>query len=168
MHVAISFSDIILPLLAWISLFLVFLAHESGHVLMYRIFFRDKQWHITIGVGRTLIKLKRLTLRAIPISGSYDGEFKNKGSKLQDIMTYLGGPLTNVFFIVLLIILSQILRANGLESELRNLVWVLGFAFWANVYQFFITIVPMEYLYWPYTGNISDGMKILKKAKEKS
>jgi len=145
-------------------MFLVNLVHEIGHVLMYRIFFRDKHWHITIGTGMNVIKLKRFTLRVFPISGFFNVESKNKGSKLHYIMMHLGGPLANVFFIVLLIFLSQIIKANNLE--LPNLVGFLGFTFWANISQFVFTVIPMKYYFWPYKGYLSDGMQILKKIKE--
>lgn len=154
---------ILLILLVWIGIFLVNLVHEFGHILMYRIFFCDKHWHITIGTGRTVFKLKRLTLKVIPLRAFYNVESKNDGSKLQDIMMHLGGPLANVFFIVLLIFLSQIIKA---ELELPNLVWFLGFTFWANVGQFVFTVVPMKYSFWPYIGFISDGMRILKRIKD--
>lgn len=167
MYIAVLLLNILLfLLLVWICFFLVILVHEMGHVIMYRIFFRDKDWHITIGTGRIIIKLKRFTLRVFPIRGSYDIESKYKGSKLQCIMMYLGGPLANVFFIVLLIFLSQIIKANELKFEHPNLVWFLGFTFWANVSQFFGAVVPMKYSFWPYKGGISDGMRILKKATE--
>ncbi|MDD4402717.1 MAG: M50 family metallopeptidase [Desulfitobacteriaceae bacterium] len=163
MFIAVSLLEVLLfMLLVWLCVFLVVLVHEMGHALMYRIFFRDKDWNITIGTGRTIIKLKRFTLRVIPIRGFFGCEPKYKGSKLQYIMMYLGGPLSNVFFIVLLILLSKSIKAN----EQPNLVWFLGFTFWANVSQFFLTVIPMKYWYWPYKGHISDGMRILEKAKE--
>ena len=167
MYIAVLLLNIILfLLLVWICFFLVNFVHEIGHALMCRIFFRDKDWHITIGTGRTIIKLKRFTLRVFPIMGFFDFESKYKGSKLQYIMMYLGGPLANVFFIVLLSFLSQIIRTNELKFEQLNLVWFLGFTFWANVSQFILTVVPMKYSFGLYKGHISDGMRILKKAIE--
>lgn len=159
MYIAVFLLNILLLLLlVWICMFLVIFGHEMGHALMYRIFFRNKDWHITIGTGRTIIKLKRFTLRVFPIMGFFDFESKYKGSKLQYIMMYLGGPLANVFFIIVLSFLSQIIKANQLKFEQPNLVWFLGFTFRANVFQFVGTVVPMKYLFWPYKGSLSDGI----------
>lgn len=152
-------------LFVWVCLFVVNFFHEMGHVLMGRIFFRDKGWHIVIGTGRTIIKLKRFTFRVIPIRGTYGFESITKGSKLQYIMMYLGGPLANLFFIVLLIWLSQVIKASNLE--LTDLVIFLEYILWANIGQFAFTVIPMKYWYWPYKGYLSDGMKILMKATEK-
>ena len=152
---------LLLLLLIWICMFLVNLVHEMGHSLMYRIFFREKDWNITIGEGRTIIKLKKFTVRIFPISGYYNYESKYEGSKFQRIMVHLGGPLANVFFIVLLIFLLQIITANELTFEEKNLVWFLKFTFWFNVFQFVFTAIPMKYSSWPYVGCMSDGMQIL-------
>lgn len=157
---------LLLLLLIWICIFLINLVHEMGHVLMYRIFFREKDWNITIGVGRTIIKLKKFTLRIFPISGHYNYKSKYDGSKFQRIMTHLGGPLANVLFIVLLRFLLHIITANKLTFEQKNLVWFLTFTFWGNVAQFVFTAVPMKYSSWPYEGYISDGMEILNEVTD--
>lgn len=159
---------LLLLLLIWICMFLAILVHEMGHVIMYRIFFREKDWHITIGVGRTIIKLKKFTVRVFPTSGYCNYESKDEGSKFQRIMTSLGGPLVNVFFIVLLIFLLQIITANELTFEQKNLVWFFKFTFWLHVFEFVFSAVPMKSSSWPYEGYISDGMQILKEATKTS
>lgn len=155
---------LLLLLLIWICMFLSMLVHEMGHVLMYRIFFREKDWNITIGVGRTIIKFKKFTVRIFPISGYYNYESKDNGSKFKRIMMYLGGPLVNLLFIVLLRFLLQMITANKLTFEQKNLVWFLTFTFWFHVFQFVSSAVPMRYSFWPYEGYMSDGMEILKEA----
>ncbi len=147
---------------------LTVLVHEMGHAIMYLIFFRDKNWHITIGKGRPIIKLKKLTVRVLPTTGFFNCTPKYKGSKFQYIMMLAGGPLANVFSIILLIFLLQIIKNNELTFEQQNFGWFLGFTFWAHVCQFIFTAIPMKYSFGPYNGYISDGMRILKKAREKS
>ncbi len=44
-------------------------------------------------------------------------------------MVFLGGPLVNVFFIVLLFFSPKVFKQ-------LNLAWFLAFAFWVNVSQF--------------------------------
>lgn len=169
MYIVFYLIDILIFLiLIWICLFLVNFVHEMGHAIMYRIFFRNKNWHISIGTGKLIIKLKKFTIKALPISGFINYELKHKGSKLQHIMVSLGGPLANVFFIVLLIFLSQTIKTSEQTLGQQNLLWFLGFAFWMNVNQFIFTAIPMKYSHWPYKGIISDGMSILKKVREKS
>lgn len=159
---------LLLLLLVWISMFLVILVHEMGHALMYRIFFRDKDWHITIGTGWHIIKLKKFTVSVFLTGGAFNYESKNKESKFKYIMMFLGGSLANVIFIVVLRFLLQIITANELTFEQKNLVWFLTFTFWVNVFQFISAIVPMKLPFWPYKDYISDGMKILRKATETS
>ena len=169
MYIAVYLLNYLLFLIfIWICSFLVNFVHEMGHAIMYCIFFREKNWHITIGTGRLIVKLKKFTIKALPIKGFIKYVSKYKGSKFQYIMVSLGGPLANVFSIVLLIFLLQIIKANELTIEQQNFVWFLKFTFWAHVSQFIMTSIPMKYSFWPYNGYISDGMSILKKAREKS
>lgn len=169
MYIAVYLLNIILFLmLVWICMFCVILVHEMGHAIMYQIFFRDKDWYIEIGKGKPIIKLKKFTVRFLPISGFFNCEYKYKGSKLQYIMEYLGGPLANALSIILLIFLIRIIKTNELTLLQSNLIWFMSFAFWANVSQFIGTVIPMKYPFWPYKGCISDGMRILKEATESS
>lgn len=169
MYYVVYLLNILLFLaLIWICLFLVTLVHEMGHAIMYQIFFKEKNWHITIGKGKPIINLKKFTIKALPIYGFINYELKHKGSKLQHIMTSLGGPLANVFFIVLLIFLSRTIKTSDPTLGQQNLLWFLGFTFWVHVNQFVFTAIPMKYSNWPYKGHISDGMRILKKVRENS
>ncbi len=139
-----------------------------GHAIMYIIFFRDKNWNIAIGKGIPIIKLKKFTVRVLPATGFFNCTPKYKGSKFQYIMMFLGGPLANLLSIALLIFLSHIIKANEPTLGQQNFAWFLRFAFWAHVFQFIFTAIPMKYSFGPYKGYISDGMRILKKAREKS
>ena len=169
MYNAVLFlNNLLFLLFIWISVFLVYLVHEMGHVLMYRIFFRGKDWHITIGTGRIIIKLKKFTVRVFPTKGFFNITSKYKGSKFQYIMMFLGGPLANVSFIILLSFLLKIIHDNELTFQQENLVWFLAFIFWANVSQFLFTVIPMKLSFWPFKGYISDGMRILKMVTENS
>jgi len=169
MYTAVLLLNILLlMLLVWICFFLVTFVHEMGHALMYRIFFRNNDWHITIGTGRTIIKLKKFTVRLLVTTGSFNFPSKYKGSKFQYIMMLLGGPLVNVFFIVLLMSLARTNLANELTFVHYNLYWFLEFTFWAHVGQFVGTVVPMKLSFWPFKGYISDGMRILKMATKTS
>lgn len=162
----ILLNNLFFMLFVWVCLFLITLLHEMGHALMFRIFFRDKDWHITIGTGRTIISIGKFTIRAFPLTGFCEIAPKYKGSKFQYIMFFLGGPLTNLLFIILLSFMFKITKINELGFEQPNLVWILAFVFWANISQLVSTIIPLKIGFWPFKGYISDGMRIVKKAKE--
>lgn len=169
MYIAhVLLNAIILLLLLWIGMFLTTLVHEIGHAVMYRIFFRDKDWHITIGTGRTIIKLKKFTVGVFQKTGHFNFVYKNKGSKFQYIMMFLGGPLANIVLIILLRFLVQIIKAKEVTFEQSNLVWFLTIMFWMNVGQFVSAVIPIKFSFWPFNGYISDGLRIFKKATETS
>lgn len=134
-----------------------------GHDIMYRIFFGDNDWHIRIGRGRTIIKLNKFTVNILPSSGFFKITSKKNRSKFQYIMMLLGGPLANLLSIILLAILFKITNASQLPFVKYNLTWFLAFIFWCNILQFIGTILPMKL---PFNGYISDGMRILYKARE--
>lgn len=159
------FEIVLFILLVWAGLFLLNLVHEGGHVLMYRIFFRDGHWHITIGTGRVIVRLKRFTLALLPIKGNFNTAPDHEGTKLQYIMMCLGGPMANVVFLVLVFFASGVLKANF--DLPPGLDWFLGLFFWGNIFQLFVTVLPLEYTFGPYAGEISDGMRI-KRIRETS
>lgn len=169
MHIAANVLKVLLVLaLMWISLFLTTLFHEFGHVLMYQILFRDKKWRIHTGTGKIIAETKRFTLRALPLFGSYSCASKHEGgSKFKHIMVYLGGPLANLLIIAFLAIILRVNKADQTLAEQPGLVWILSFAFWANVYQFVSAIIPMNYASSSYMNAISDGKRIVRKLKEK-
>lgn len=146
----------------WISCFLITMIHELGHCLMYRIFFRDNRWHIYVGMGKTLIKQKRFTIRSIPIFGLFFPEGRKQGSKFQCIMLYLGGPIATVCFIIALSLLLYFIKSNQLDDTVINWDSLLTSMIQANFLIFIFTIIPMKYPFFPFKGNeISDGMRIL-------
>lgn len=154
--------------LIWICMFLVTLAHEMGHAIMYRIFFKENNWHITIGKGQPFINLKKFTIRAVPFGGVCKCTYNNKVNKFEDIMVSLGGPLANILSIAILYFLLNIVKANEPTLGQQNLLWVLNFIFLTNVYQFAFSVIPMKLSFWPFNGYTSDGMRILIKARVKS
>lgn len=104
----------------------------------------------------------------LPLIGSYSCAAKHEGgSKFQHIMVYLGGPLANLLMAIFLVIMMQVVKADPTAAVQPGLIWILGFTFWANVYNFISAVVPMNYFSLTYIGAISDGKRILNKLKEK-
>jgi hypothetical protein len=139
-----------------------------GHAIMYRIFFKEKNWHVTIGKGKPIINLKKFTIRVIPLGGFCKYLSNYKGTKLQYIMASLGGQLANLLFIALLIFLSNIIKVNELTIEQQSLLSYLEFTILANVYSLVLSAIPIKLNFWPFNGYVSDGMRILKTVREKS
>lgn len=81
-------------------------------------------------------------------------------------MMLLGGPMANVAFILVLSILLRILSRRGLAVTQQNLVWFLPFTRWANVFQLIAAAIPLKFSIWPVKNYVSDGMRILLKARE--
>ncbi|SET14396.1 site-2 protease family protein [Anaerobranca gottschalkii] len=158
----VLFNILIVSILVWLSFFIAVFLHEMGHALMYRIFFRDKDWHIRIGSGREIIKSKKFTIKAIPIDGYFYFEPKHRGSKFQYIMMLLGGPLTNILFIFLLSFLLYILKGNEQTLVQKILVWLFEFSLRIHVVGFLLTAIPINFRNGPLKGYTSDGMNILK------
>lgn len=164
---ALLFNIFLLIFGVWIILLIITLVHEMGHAFMYKIFFRDKYWHIEVGRGRTIIKLRKFTIRIIPASGFCHFDPQSKGSKIQYIMTYLGGPLASLLIVVLTTLLLQLTKARDLTIQQENWVWFLEFAFWASFCSFVLTILPIKYPHGYLKGLNSDALRAINCVLEK-
>lgn len=168
MHsVSLLFNILILVSLIWISLFVCTLLHEMGHAFMYSVFFREKDWHITIGTGKPIIKLKKYTVNILPLSGKFNYISKYRGSKLQCIMMSLGGPMVDLFLIVILVLALYMVKTSETTILQHNLIWILVFNFYQNVYSFIGAIVPIDFKIGSNYRYISDGMQIVREVIEK-
>ena len=164
-EIAILLNIVFFILLLWICLVFIIVVHEMGHLLMFKMFYREdyKGWHIEIGNGRPIMEFKRLTLRIIPISGCFNFREKLKVSKFQYIMMLTGGPIASLIFIFLLGFLFRYMSiTNNLVFKHHNLTRFLVFLFWGFLSQFILTLFPMSF-----GGYTSDGMKIIKTAMRK-
>ena len=161
-EIAILLNNALFILLLWTCLVSIIVVHEMGHLLMFKMFYREdyKGWHIEIGKGRPIMEFNRLTLRLIPISGCFRFKTKIKVSKFQYIMMLIGGPLASLIFIFLLGFLFRYMAiTNNLVFKEHNLTRFLVFIFWGFIGQFIVTLFPMSF-----GGYTSDGMQIIKTA----
>lgn len=172
MNIIIELLKVLLfYLILWISMFLATFAHELGHVLMFKLFFGDKNWNITLGMGKTIFEFKKITIKALMIKGKFNFKTEHKGSRFKYIMVSLGGPLANIVFILVLIFLALIMENNQMLDELP--IFVFSFTrslFFMNVYMTVFNLIPMKLNFWPYKHFISDGYYIysnLIRKKEK-
>ena len=166
MYVAeVLLNAVLLLLLIWIAMFVVILAHEAGHALMYRILFRARDWHITVGTGRLILSRKRFTLRAFMITGFCRCPRSGEGSRCHAIMVLLGGPLANVCLLVLLMALSPTVQASEMTLWRQNLAWLMSFAALVNVFQLIAALLPVRLPVGHMKHYVSDGMRIMRIVK---
>ncbi|MDD6905551.1 MAG: M50 family metallopeptidase [Finegoldia magna] len=130
--------------------------HELGHIIMSKIFFDTTNHRIELGIGKSIIDLKKFAIKSIPIAGHGYWELEdldryNKSNKLRKIMPTLGGPLFSFAMTVLLIILY---KENSEPNKFVNHMMIYSIV--ANASFFVSTILPIKYL-----DCSSDGMRIL-------
>lgn len=128
-------------------------AHELGHIIMAKIFYNVKNCNIDIGSGKSIIKFKNFTIKAIPGFGHAYWEFIDlnsyyKSSKLRNIMPILGGPLVSLLITLVFISLSKNNYSDFYNQIIRDIIIYNGIAF-------AISISPVKYL-----NDSSDGMII--------
>ena len=162
MNIIIELLKVLLfILILWLGMFLATFAHELGHVLMFRFFYSDKNWHITLGRGKTIFKFKKITIKALMIMGYFNYETEHKGSKFGYTMIYLGGALANIVFILYLIFSALLKEKHQIIAELPIFISLTRGIFAFNVYLAVFCLIPMKLNIWPCEHYISDGYYIL-------
>lgn len=141
-------------------MFLAAFAHELGHVLMFQLFYGSKNWYITLGRGKTIFKFRKITIKALMIMGYFNYKTEHKGSRFGYTMMYLGGPLANMVFILVLIFLALIMENYQMLAELPIFISFTRSLFAINVYMTVLSLIPMKHNIWPYKQYISDGYHI--------
>lgn len=130
--------------------------HELGHIIMTKIFFDVKNCRIEIGIGKNILELKSILIKAIPASGYAYWEFNDrnnyhKSNKYRKIMPALGGPLVSLLMLILFSVIFYKARPSSEFNNFLLKMFIIG-----NVSIFVSTILPIKYL-----DNPSDGMCIL-------
>ena len=137
----------------WFLMLISIFGHEMGHVMMYKLFYRENDWRVELGrKGLKLAEFGRFTIFANMTMGHAYVKY-DKYNKYKSIMFTLGGLMVNLFFVILLSI--HLKNINYDTTEYFN--WCAGFLFYANLFQFLVGIIPMNV--GDYT---SDGMWILR------
>ena len=83
--------------LIWVFVVLLFLiTHEIGHMIFYRIFFKNKDWKITLGEGKRIISVWKIEIN---LRYFWVGKFTYKkpieNSKYKQILVNMGGIIFN-------------------------------------------------------------------------
>lgn len=150
-------------IMVWLGSLLSILTHESGHLFGYLLSAEKEKnnWYITVGRGKQIIKTKRLTICAIPISGHF--ECKDDLSKKTALLTLAGGPVVSFFVTVSLFLLSHtfsaILKSHG------HLWFAFCYVAYYNLGLFIFTLFPWHHPAWLCKISQSDGLSILRLLK---
>ena len=136
--------------------------HELGHVTMALLFCKGEVG-IIIGDSNlnNQIKLKRLRItfngyKSILGLSSGFAPYKMASSNLKNILIFAGGPLASLGVSALMFITLYKAHLNYTE------ILILNALFWYSFGNFFMTIIPMKYNYYPYKGCFSDGYRIMQ------
>ena len=162
----------------WFVFFITTLVHETGHMVGYmlatrKMTERNDDWIIQTGVGKKILRIKRLQIHVVPAPGRFTTMSQTQSfAKGHQLIIYAGGPvfslLTILAFCVLQVLVPKDATTNSefyssLIIAMRNL----------NIYMFLITMIPIRYPSYMGLGEsaMSDGMRILqlfqKKGKRK-
>ena len=153
--------DFLISWALWlIFIFVACLFHELGHATMSRILFNDKSWVITMGSGTPIFYSKRLIINAWFFMAGRVRYSVNEGKKSHQIIRAAGGFTVNIVLAILIYLFAILYSSNIYELP----VWwpVVSIAFFANIINALITMLPVTYPYGIVKGMPSDGLCILR------
>lgn len=158
---------VVTAILIWLFFFLTVLLHELGHAAGFRLGGGKGSWRVIAGSGAAILNAARLKVRLIPVGGYFipadENEPQTRNGRL---LTLAGGPVASLLLTVVFFVLSALLRRteNADPGSTQALSSVLAFLFYANLFQFFFTAVPIRYRL-ICRGLPSDGLQILRVLK---
>ena len=144
----------------FLSYFILYF-HEFGHAI-FAIIFTEQEVKIRLGgsFDKKILKIGRLLIYLNGFNPSYGVVYWNEKSlsKYKNALICLGGPL---FSFLLSLMIWYFLVYNTYKYINQNMVKCI---FVYSVWQFFITIIPIEYpKFWgAYAGFNSDGLNVFK------
>ncbi|MBE5905800.1 MAG: hypothetical protein E7277_03255 [Lachnospiraceae bacterium] len=112
--------------------------HEMGHLLACKVFTKNEVWHIKIGIGKEIVKTKRITLCAIPFSGYFRYEEKRAVSTFEEGSMLVGGPLGTALLLLLLALILRNVASAWSVSLAKYLIYFNGS-------MLITSVVPMRY-----------------------
>lgn len=145
-------------------MFISILIHELGHVLMLQMTTGNKDWHITVGIGKTIFKGKRVTINLLFVWGFFlnKKDEDKQVTKIQNILISAGGIIANIFILLLIVVFAAYMENNQMSANEMNLIAEMTRTLFAlNLYLAIGSVIPMRYNFWPinkYISNLySDG-----------
>jgi Zn-dependent protease len=160
---------VLFAVVMWSLSFFVFgFLHEFGHIAMYRKFGGDKNWVLTMGWGRTIIKTKRITINSLFMLPGRVNWSREKASASHAILWFSGGFIVNIicagFLFFLILHLRQFFPVENFD--IWSLDRILRVAFLTNIYIIIGTVIPMTYSFGGLKGMSSDGLQIYNVCRE--
>lgn len=167
------FQNIIMEILGiiifWLCLMILTLIHEAGHLAGYKLASGDDGWHITLGIGKPLLKTNHMCVHIIPWSGMFQWQKTQPFTKKENILISAGGPIFSLVLALFFLIFQSVVQ-EGEAIFIDNFRPINTFVRNYNIIMFITSIIPMKYpRFIPLIGNHeSDGMQILKLLQQKT
>lgn len=172
---AIVISIIVSIPIVYILLLLSRIFKELGHLIMYRIMFKDDNYIIRVGFGKKLLQTKRWKINSVPILSKITYGDKLQQGTYKSILTHIGGGLGTILYLICLIPLIYLVNKKPEVIAIMNskiLPMAILRTIQIVIFTLYFTILPLQIPYLPDGGYVSDGvyvindLKSIKKRKE--
>ncbi len=165
---AILISIIVSIPIVYILLLLSRIFKELGHLIMYRVLFKDDNYKITVGFGKNLLQTKRWSIRGIPILSKITYGDKFQKGTYKSMVTHISGALgTIVYLICLLPLLYLVKKKPELISIMDTNILPMAILRTVQIVIFtlYFTIIPLQIQFFPGGGYLSDGVHVINDIK---
>ena len=159
----------------YILLLLSRIFKELGHLVMYKILFKDDNYKITIGYGKKIIQTKRWSIRGIPFLSKIIYGNKFQEGTFRSLTTHISGELGTILYLICLIPLIYLVNKKPEVISIMNskiLPMAILRTIQIVIFTLYFSILPFQIPYLPDGGYVSDGVYVvndlrsIKKRKE--
>ncbi|MDU5508187.1 hypothetical protein [Finegoldia magna] len=149
----------------FIIMFLANFFKIMGHLMIYKIFFKDDDYFVNLGLGKVLYKNKKTSIHILPVLSqvSYGNKFKR--GTLKSIATYLSGSLGILFNFILLIPLIYVVNMRQdliYIIHIGILPYVIRIMAYYNLFLLVWDIIPFQLPYIYSNGYTSNGYYLVE------
>lgn len=150
--------------LMWSAIMLCSSIHEMGHAIGYMITAKDNNWSIQLGIGKKLFTIKKFTFCLVPFSGYFMPSGQKSLSKNQTIAMCIGGPIANIFLLILLYLFkNNIIFLVQVRTNMINMASIMNYCMEYSIWMLIASALPINNL-----GYVSDGYKVYESFKKKN
>lgn len=159
----------------YILLLLSRIFKELGHLVMYKILFKDDNYKITIGYGKKIIQTKRWSIKRIPFLSKITYGNKFQEGTFRSLITHISGGLGTILYLICLIPLIYLVNKKPEVITIMNskiLPMAILRTIQIVIFTLYFTVLPLQIPYLPDGGYVSDGVYVIndlrsiKKRKE--
>ncbi len=161
---AILINIIVSVPIVYILLLLSRIFKELGHLIMYRIMFKDDNYVIKVGFGKRLLKTKRWEINRMPILSKITYGDKFQQGTYKSLLTHIGGGLGTIAYLICLIPLIYLVNKKPEVIAIMNskiLPITILRTIQIVILTLYFSIMPLQIPYFPNGGYISDGVYVI-------